>query len=177
VIDEASRKTSAYTDPTYIPFYFYLGTLIEAENVVELGFRLGLLSGCFLKGCKTAKSFLGFQEKSDEFYSEKLGKANIKDNFKGEFDFHLGEITDQAFTTKLEAKKWDVAIVNEEKDYDTHRLYLDILWEHLNDEGLLIMDYIYNEAAIKQAYLDFCKITSREPMIFKTRYGTGVIQK
>jgi predicted O-methyltransferase YrrM len=177
LIEESSRKTSAYTDPLYVPFYFYMGRLVEAKNVVEIGFRLGLLSGCFLKGCQTAKSFLGFQEESEEFYSARLAKANIRDNFKGEFDFYYGQISDPNFLTKLEGRGWDVIIINEEKNYDEHRSYLDIMWEYLNNDGLIIMDYLDNEKHIKQAYLDFCKIKNRDPIIFKTRYGTGMIQK
>ena len=53
VLDEDSRKTSAYNDPKYIPFYYWLGTLIKPKSLVEIGFRLGLFSGNFLKSCKT----------------------------------------------------------------------------------------------------------------------------
>jgi hypothetical protein len=177
VIDEESRKTSAYTDPTYVPFYYYLGTQIQPKTFLEIGFRLGLLSGCFLKGCQSVDTFLGFQEETEEFYSFRLGRANIRSVFKKDFQFYLGKINDEIFLDEVGKRKWDLIVINEEKDYDTHRLYLDILWEHLPFEGLIVMDYIKSHEPSKKAYEDFCKIQNREPIIFGTRYGTGVIEK
>ena len=38
VIEETSKLASAYTDPNYAPFYYYLGTKIEPKNFIEIGF-------------------------------------------------------------------------------------------------------------------------------------------
>jgi len=177
VIDESSRKTAPYTDPVYAPFYYYLGTLIEAESVAEIGIRLALLSGCFLKGCKTVKTFLGFQETTEEYYSLRLAKANIKSVFKGKFDFYLGKVTDDAFVDCFTKRNWDVVIINEEMTYDLHRNYLDMIWEHMTYEGLIVMDYISSHEPAKRAFFDFCKIQNRKPITFKTRYGVGIVQR
>lgn len=177
VIDEASRRSSAYTDPKYAPFYYHLGTLIQPKTVLEIGFRLGLFTGCLLKGCQTVEKVLGFQQKSDAFYSERLGKANVRDNFKGELDIHLGTMTDDVFLKKLAEAKWDLVIVNEEVSYDDHLKYLDIVWPHVSDEGLVVMDYVTRHSAAGQALKDFCMIKNRESVYVPTRYGVGIIQK
>lgn len=177
VIEEESRKTPAYTDPKYLPFYYFLGTQIEAENLLEIGFRLGLCSGCFLKGCKTVRNFLAFQEKTEEFYSPRMGRANVKCNFRGDFHVHVGSVSDDVFTERLKATSWDLVILNEEAAYDKHRLFYDLLWPELRLGALIISDYINRHRATGQAYFDFCKAKNREPIVIGTRYGVGLIQK
>jgi len=178
MIDEASRKTGAYVDPRYIPFYYYLGKNVSPKSLVEVGFRLGLFSGCFFKSCHSVERFLAFQEaKADEFYSARLGVKNVKDNYKGQFDIHIGHLSDDGFNNLFRSQNWDLGIVNEEVGYDQHRIYLDVLWSQLNDDGLIVMDYISSNDRAKKAFLDFCQIKNREPVIFATRYGTGMVQK
>lgn len=177
VIDEESRLTAAYNDPRYLPFYYFLGTQVQPESLLEIGFRLGLCSGCFLKGCKTVKKFLGFQEKTEEFYSPRMGRANVKCNFKGEFHVHVGSVSDDGFAERLKATSWDCVILNEEAAYDKHRLFYDLLWPELKLGALIISDYINRHRATGQAYLDFCKAKNREPLVIGTRYGVGLIQK
>jgi predicted O-methyltransferase YrrM len=177
LIDESSRKSSAYTDPKYIPFYYHLGTLIEPKTVLEIGFRLGLFSGCFVKGCKTVEKILGFQQRSDTFYSERLGRANVKDNFSGELDIHFGTTTDEVFSQKLAATKWDLVIINEELSYDDHLKYLDLVWPHVSDEGIVVVDYLSRHPATNQALKDFCMMKNREFSFVPTPYGVGLVQK
>lgn len=176
-IDENSRKTAAYQDNAYIPFYYHLGKFIAPQKMVEVGFYLGLLSGCFLKSCKSVKRFLAFQEKTDRFYSPRLGASNIQDVFKGDFEFYSGQLTDEKFTAKYTEESWDLAIVNEETQYDKHRVHLDILWEQLNLGGYIVMEYIEGWTPAKDAFNDFCKVKNRDPIRFKTRYGTGIVKK
>lgn len=177
VIDEASRMTAAYTDPTYAPFYYHLGTLASPRTMLEVGFRLGLLSGCFLRGCRSVEKFLAFQERTDSFYSERLGRGNIRDAFKKQLDIHVGKTADEEFLTKLAADKWDLAIINEEVGYDQHMSYLDLIWPHVSLDGLVVMDYVVRHQPAKQAFHDFCKAKNREPVEMPTRYGVGIIQK
>jgi hypothetical protein len=177
VIEEFSRITSAYTDPRYAPFYYYLGTLITPESFAELGYRLGFLSGCFFKACKTVKTFFAFQPKADEYYSPRLSKANTRSVFKGDFNFYYGTMTDDGFGDGFGVQSWDLIVVNEEKDYDTQRNCLDIAWENLNSGGIIVNEYVITHQPSKDAYRDFCKIQNREQMVFRTRYGTGLIQK
>lgn len=177
LIDEDSRLTAAYNDPKYIPFYYWLGTLIKPAFLVEIGFRLGLFSATFLRACKTVEKVLVFQEKTDVFYSPKLGKANVRDHYKGTLDVYVGSINDEAFEQKLNETKYDLAIINEEVGYDKHREYLDALWSNLHLDGFIVMDYVTRHKPAGEAYFDFCKAKNRNPTIITTRYGVGIIKK
>jgi len=177
VLDEESRKSAAYNDPKYVPFYYWLGTFIQPKSLVELGFRLGLFSGNFLRGCKTVERFLGYQEKTAEYYSPKLGKSNVKDHFKGQLDIYHGSVNDEAFEKLINKDKWGCAIVNEEVGYDRHREFLDVLWSKLDADALIVMDYVNRHKPATEAYMDFCRIKSREPVIIHTRYGVGLIKR
>jgi predicted O-methyltransferase YrrM len=176
IIEDTSRRASAYTDPKYAPFYYYLGTLIKPTNVLDVGFKLGLLSGSFLQGCKTVENFLGFQEKVEEYYSARLGRANIKSCFKGKFDFYYGNLHDEVLLDKLKIN-WDLILMNEERDYDYYRMGLDLVWNYLNDDGIIVMDYVLSDKHSKRAFSDFCVTKNRAPVILKTRYGTGLIKR
>lgn len=185
VIEEASRNTASYNDPRYIPFYYWLGTLIKPQSLVEIGFKLGLLSGNFFWSCKTIKNFLAFQEKTKDYYSARLGLANIRsggfyrqgDHYKGPLKIHVGAIYDENFVKWLEDGSWDVAFINEEVGYDKHKAYLDLIWSKLNRDGLIVMDYINFHQPAKDAYFDFCRLMNRKPVVVPTRYGVGLIQK
>jgi hypothetical protein len=177
LINESSRKTSPYTDPLYVPFYYHLGSIVQPKTLIEIGFRLGLFSACFFKGCKTVESALGFQEKDDDFYSPRLGIANVRQSYKKEFGVYVGSTLDDEFHTLLGRNQWGIAIFNEETGYDKHLAYLDLVWPHMELNGFLVMDYISRHTPAKQAFFDFCKSKSRSPVTFETRYGVGIVQK
>ena len=177
VIDEESRKTASYNDPKYIPFYYWLGTLIKPVSFIEIGFRLGLFSANFFRSCKTVENFLGFQEKSSDFYSPRLGKSNVRDYYKGKTDIYVGKITDPGFEKLFNVTEWDLAVINEEVSYDKHREYLDVVWSKLQLDGLIVMDYITRHKPAFEAYFDFCKAKNRDLTIIETRYGVGIIRK
>jgi hypothetical protein len=177
VIDEASRKSPAYLDPNFASFYYHLGKYIKPKYMIEFGFDLGLLSGCFLTSCKAVEGFLGFREKSKEFASVRLGRQNIKKSCKGERNFYIGEIYDQEFESLFNLHSWDLAIFTDEGKYDKHLGYYDFIWSRMNDNGIIVAEYVGRHAPAKDAYFAFCKSKNREPLIFKTRYGTGLIQK
>ena len=175
---ESSRNTSAFTDPNYFPFYYHLGSLVPAENLMEIGFDLGLPSRCFLQGSKTVKSFFGFHEsQNDVFYSDRMARGNIKDCFKGEIDSFSGRITDGAFLKSLHKKKWDVVIIDVETGYDKHLTFLDLMWSNLSSNGLLVVDYLEKHESSRKAFDDFCKTRNREATLLPTRYGVGIIQR
>ena len=58
-----------FADPKYFPFFYHLGKKVQPRKLLEIGFGLGLVSGCFLQGCKSVQEFTAFQDKRDEFYS------------------------------------------------------------------------------------------------------------
>ena|SRR5215831_11121055 len=178
LINETSRKTSAYTDPLYIPFYYHLGHFIEPKSILEIGFRLGLFSACFLKSCQTVERVLGFQERSGEYYSSRLGRANILQNARGiAVQAHVGSVDDEDFLLRLHGNRWDLCFINEETGYDKHMAYLDLVWPQMDLNGLIVMDYIVRHTPAQRAFSDFCKSKNREPATFATRYGVGVIQR
>ena len=177
VIEEDSRYSLAYNNPTYVPFYYWLGTILKPKTMVEIGFRLGLLSGNFLRSCKTVEYFLALQEPNGIFYSDRLGKSNIKDFYKGNFYIHVGNCDDELFEIKLKSMEIDLVIINEEVNYDRHRLYYELLWPQIATNGIIVADYLnrYKPSAI--AFKDFCISVNTEPTYIKTDYGIGLIFK
>jgi hypothetical protein len=177
LIDESSRRTAAYLDHRYAPFYYHLGKHIRPECVMEIGFTLGLLSASFFTSCKTAKKFLGYKTSNSEFAPTRIGKANIKLRFKGEVNFYNGNLFDQEFLDIFSPNSWDVVILNDETVYDKHLEYLDFVWAHLSEHGLIIAEYIDRHIPAKDAFFAFCESKNRKPVVFDTRYGTGILQK
>lgn len=177
VIDEESRYSLAYNNPTYIPVYYWLGTILKPIVFVEIGFRLGLLSGNFLKSCKTVNYFLALQELDGNYYSDRLGKSNIKDLYKGNFHVHVGSCNDDLFETKLKSLEIDLATINEETSYDKHRIYYDLLWPQMSKNGIIIVDYLNRCRTSLMAFKDFCKSVNLEPVYINTDYGIGLVSK
>jgi hypothetical protein len=177
VIDESSRKTAPYLDVNYAPFYYHLGKYLQSKSLVEIGFRLGLFSSCFLLGCKTVERVLGFQQESNETYNPVFGRKNVRTAYHGKLDIYVGKVLDRGFEKLITGNKWDVGIVNEELSYDIHREYLDLLWENTNLDGYIVADYIKKHEPARKAFEDFCKIHQRPVIVLPTRYGTGIVQR
>jgi hypothetical protein len=177
VIDEASRKSAAYQDPRYAPFYFHLGKFVQPKTLIEFGFGLGLLSSCFFAKCETVESFLAYEPNTDDFYSPRLAFSNVKKSYQGKFDFYRGKFTDDKFLHKLDENEWDLAFLNDETSLDQNRDYLDLLWERMSFDGFIVMNYLFRHKPAKDAFETFCKIVNRKPVFFNTRYGTGIVQK
>jgi len=178
VVDEDFRKTFAYNDFTHVPFYYWLGRILKVDHLLEIGFRLGLLSGNFLKSCQTVKKFLAFQEVvKNEYYSMRLGRANIRDVYKRKFYVHVGSMEDDLFEIRFQSTKFDLVIINEETHYDKHRFYFDMIWPQLSQGGFIIMDYLKKHKATKAAFKDFCMSKNVKPELINTTYGVGLIKK
>ena len=177
LIDEDSRKTAAYLDPNYSCFYYHLGKYIEPNSLCEFGFDLGLLSSCFLISCKSVERFFGYKKQSEEFSSMRIGASNIKLVLKKEKNFYTGNLFDQEFIDIFSPNSWDLVILNCEDKYDKHLEYLEVIWSSLSENGLIIAEYIDRHTPGKDAFFAFCVSKNRKPVIFQTRYGTGVLQK
>jgi predicted O-methyltransferase YrrM len=178
VIDESSRKTGAYTDSKYAPFYYQLGKVLNPTSMIEVGVSLGLLSTCFFKSCKTVKRFIGFQEKTNEYYSPRLALSNIKDFCRAkEIEIYVGKITDNEFTQKISPNSLDLVILNVEVGFDKQLAYLDFLWSYMSDRGIIVSEYIERHTPAKEAFFAFCESKNRTPAVFKTRFGSGLVQK
>lgn len=172
VNDESIRHSISYHDPRYMPFYYYLGELEKPKYLLEFGLGLGFASSCFLKACKSVEFFLTFNKK--ENYSYRLGKSNIKDVYKNPLYIYVGYATDEKFDQILVKFKWDLVIYNEEQQYDQNMYCWDVIWENMNKNGLMVIDYLSSN---KESYMDFCKAKNKKPMIVNTRYKVGLIRK
>lgn len=177
LIDEDSRKTAPYLDHKYAPFYYYLGKYISPKSMIEMGFDLGLLSCSFLTSCKKVERFFGYREESPNFVPLRIGKSNIKLRFKGHADFYLGKMHDFHFQKVISDSKWDLVLVNDETAYDKHLDYLEIIWDHVSEFGCIVCEYLDRHEPAKEAFDAFSHSKNRKPIFFKTRYGTGIIQK
>lgn len=176
LIDESSRKSPAYIDPNYSGFYYHLGKFLKPSSMMEIGFDLGLLSGSFLTSCKTVNKFFGLRESTNEYVSMRLGKQNIKKAMKGERDFYIGSVYDKQIELFL-LGGYDLILITEQKSYDKHLEYFDFAWSNLSENGVVVIEYLDGNISAKKAFMAFCKSKSREALVFKTRYGTGLVQK
>jgi hypothetical protein len=163
-------------DPHYLPFHYYLGTHFPAKNLLEIGFGLGLNTGCYLMGCKDVENYLTIQEPQDVYYSSRMGIANIKQVWRKKIDVFKCPVHDETFLLKMRERKWDLVLINEKSNYDTHMLWLNTIWDVVSEGGLICMDHT-THPQVKRAYNDFCIIKRREPYIFPTRYGIGAVSR
>ncbi len=176
MIDETSRKSPSYTDPNYAGFYYHFGKYIEPNSIFEFGFDLGLFPASFMISCKTVQRFLGFREKDGDFFSERIGARNIKKSFKGKSDYYHGTIYDKKFD-KFLMNSWDMIIFATEYKYDKQLEYLDFIWPHVSDYGIIVCDNLNRHSPTKEAFNAFAQSKNREPILFSTRHGTGLLQK
>ena len=107
----------------------------------------------------------------------RIGKANIKLKFKGEANFYIGSLHDQEFLDTFSPNSWDLVILNDETVYDKHLEYLDAAWPHVSEHGLIVAEYIDRHIPARDAFHAFCKSKNRQPVVFDTRYGTGLLKK
>jgi hypothetical protein len=177
VPDPRLKSDSYFNDPSFIPFFFHLGKYIKPVNVLEFEVNLGICSGLFLSRCKTVKHLSCFQQRSPVHYSLDFAKHNIRLYYRHDLDIYYGNHHDEQMIEKIQARKWDLIIVNGKYGYDQNMQIFDMVWDFLTPDASLIVDYIDYDKNVNQAYSDFCKIKNRDRIKFKTRYGVGVITK
>jgi predicted O-methyltransferase YrrM len=178
LIDEISRKSGQYQDPSYLPLYYHLSKFIHPKSIMQIGLYLGLPLCCFLQGAKDVERILCFQHKEEKFYSGNLAFSNIRDILKKiKPMYHYGSIFDNEFQ-KYASLGWDLLFINQENtDNDEMNNILDICWNNANLDSFIVVDRVKSDDSIKKSFENFCKINNREPIIINTRYGTGIIQK
>ena len=175
LIDESSRKSSQYQDPNYLPFYYYLGKLVQSKSLLHVGLDLGLPSCCFLQGSPQVERMLAFQRTSKDFNSPRIAVSNIRD-IKGkrfDIDYYYGNVVDGEFVKKM-SLKFDMVMITEKINGDRINETLDVCWEYLNLDGFICLDHV---SETKDIFFDFCKARNRSPVVFNTRYGVGLVQK
>jgi hypothetical protein len=175
-LDVSSKDTPAFGDPRYFPFYYYLGTQTTPKSVVQIGAKLGLIGACFMQGCKTVEDWLAMDS-----YDIKPPASIITSNLKrfgqteGKYGFML--LNDSMLEMNNNPDyRIDMGLLTEKYNAEKTSRYLEFLWRYLNPEGLLVVDYI-QEADVKDSFKAFCRVKNREPEVFETRYGVGVITR
>ncbi len=173
-LSESSKFAQILSDYKHFPFFYYLGKRTQPKKLLEIGFGLGLVSGCFLQGCKTVEEFTAYQHKNNTIepwhYSFLLGRRNIFSVYKNKFNF-INDILDLS-------GEFNFAIINDD-DYiiDDYRALLDTVWDHLSYNGILLIDHAKYGGDCKQVLPDFFKIANRKPVFVNTRYGVALLRK
>ncbi len=167
-----------FNDPTYLPFYYHLGRFLKGyKNLIEFGFDLGMPGGCFIEGCSNIQNYVAFRKNKEGFYPKRLGISNIHNILKKKFDLWIGEETDPEFIKMVLLNKWDCVIISDNgQNEKTVRAYLDLVWNQMMHEGIIVVDFL-NESPVKKAYESFCKLQNREIFTIPTLRGTGLLQR
>lgn len=161
VFDESVRSCSIYADNRNFPFYYYLGQQVKPKKVIQVGPYLGLPAACFLQSSRSVKEWLCVGERS------RITESNIKLHCKG-----WVVLVDWG-SSFYEQNKSDIAFLSQQFSKEETMEYMEFLWDHLESEGLLVVDYI----TASNAFAGFCKVKNRTPIIFQTRHGIGVVQR
>lgn len=170
----SAKESPLCGNSRYFPFYYYLGTLTSPQTVVQIGSRLGLVGNCFMQGCKTVTSWLAL----DGFaYGNHPPVSVIKNNLQMHCTGAAESLPLVNDNLKESGEPYiDMGIISEKYDPEDLELYLEFFWRHIKPEGLLVVDYIAFEAA-KQVFNGFCRVKNREPDLFDTHYGVGIVTR
>ena len=174
ILDQNVKKSFIFNDPTFFPFYYYLGKYTKAENLLVLGAESGFTTSCFLKSNR-AKKVVCFQEGDDEFYSVRGCYANIAKQQPNTTIF-CGDLFNEDILREITSQKWDCILVNLDLNYDKLRNYLDVAWENLVLDGVMVIESELSQHT-SRATQDFLKIIQRDYVVFDTRYKVIVVTK
>jgi len=178
LVDENSRRSPAYSDPMYVPFYYHLGKFVTPKAMVSLSFNLGLLEKCFFMSCKSVEYLLAFRNRDERVYfSPRMGFYNIRRSYKGHFDYLESSARELGLEQRLSSRKWDMVMLNEEFNYDDMLYSLELSWQNMSSGGIIVVDNATDIKPIKQAFQAFADSVGREPAVFPTRYGTGILMR
>jgi predicted O-methyltransferase YrrM len=167
LIDESSRNAGDYKDSQYFPFYYHLGKQLKPKSVCQIGTKLGLIGACFLRSCKTVDNWLAMDD--DRNFTSNIIESNLKLNTRSESIEYIGLLDIQL----LVYEEFDLGFLTENFGEERYLEHLSFLWDYLAPEGLLVADYITEH----DVFHEFCRVKNREPTIFDTRYGVGIVQK
>lgn len=183
LLDASSRETPAFQDVRYFPFYYHLGKSFHQPIVVcQIGVKLGLIGACFMQGCNHSVEWQAMEEQSDNLVIPKnIVVSNLKQFAKADGGVTFRSFSDNSANVSvvefpLGTKMADLCLLSEKYDKKRTQMYLSVLWEHLRSEGLLVIDYIHDDA-IRESFNGFCRVINREPVIFDTRYRVGIVVK
>lgn len=169
-LNSESRESPEITDPRNLPFYYFLGLQSKARSVVQIGAQLGLPAYCFLQGSKHPERWVVLDE--GEVVYARTVLANVRHHLRGEAEYWVGG--SEALRHKICSNRWDMVLVTG-RDLNIKN-YLNDLWGHLFDEGLLVVDYISFDP-VGKVFHEFCRVKNREPITFETRNGVGLVKR
>jgi hypothetical protein len=176
MLDLSSRESPAFNDPRYFPFYYHLGSQVSPKVVCQIGCKLGLIGACFLQSCRSTEEWLAMDAMVDNVKPPaSIITSNLSLFGKAKVNFML--LNDSML--KMDGVKgfvFGMGLLTEKYSPEKTQLYLDFLWKYLSSEGLLVVDYIQDDA-VKGVFLDFCRVKNREPLLFDTRYGVGIVNR
>lgn len=167
-----SKESPEFNDPRYLPFYYRLGYEIQPEFSVQIGSKLGLVGASFLRSCKSIKEWHIYEKNNP---NHRIVESNLKLYGCPKIVFQNVEDYDKLDLEKTRLSA-NIAFLSESFDYKTSDIYLDFLWNCLKPEGLLIVDYIENKTT-SESFYKFCVVKNRKPILFKTRYGVGILTR
>ena len=101
----------------------------------------------------------------------------IRKVFKGKFDIFVGDFSDQNWDMLLSTRQWDVVLINDSWTYDYYINSLSFIWDHISDNGVVLIQHAETHNPCNRAVEDFSKIVNRKHVFVHTRYGIGVIKK
>lgn len=161
VFDELARSCSIYADNRHFPFYYYLGQQVKPKKVMQVGPYLGLPAACFLQSARSVKEWLCVGERT------RITESNIQLHCKG------WVVMVEWSSSFYESYKSDIAFLSQQFTKEETMVHMEFLWDHLEPEGLLVVDYI----TVSNAFVEFCRVKNRTPTIFQTRHSIGIVQK
>jgi hypothetical protein len=173
LLDPATRDTPAFNDPRYLPFYYHLGGQLAPRAGYQIGSKLGLVGACFMRGAKVTQSWAAADAPDPAVrHPARTIESNLSLYCKGAVS---SVVLDEA-ALRADGPPVDVCVLSERFPPDRAELYLDHLWRRLRSEGWLVVDYIGDEAGAA-VFHKFCRVKNRQPVVFGTRYGLGVITR
>lgn len=175
--DDNIKNSFYYNEPTYIPFYYWLGTILKPKTLLEIGFKVGLVTSVFLKSCKTVVSFLAVQEPKGVYYSPRLGISNVRDHYRKKLEIYTGNVEDEFLVSKMKCLNLDLAIINEETSYDRYIGYFELVWGQLAVDGYMVVDCLSRYKSLAAAVKDFCISKNVEATYINTTYKVSIIRK
>ena len=154
-----------------------------AEKVLQIGVKdtSAYIGPCFLQSCRSVHNWIVLDETIDP-WTAGFVRSNLKNQMSSESDAVVLVGDQEHWSMKLRKLNWDMAIVSSSCVKDRFSQYLELAWENLNEEGLLVVDYISEKRPatapdLHGAFKRFCRVKNREPDIYETRYGVGIVKR
>lgn len=184
LLDGSSRNTPAFNDPRYFPFYYYLGQVTRPKKVEQIGVKLGLIAACFMQGCPEPVEWQGMETMLDGNRPPmNIINSNMKMFYKAKlttehqtlaFCVHPNNLMLE--TEHSKEHRFDMGLLTDKYEPEHTKIMLEYFWKHLAPEGLLVVDYIQDDAT-GEVFREFCRVKNREPQLFETRYGVGMVTR